>query len=393
MLSASQRLVACCSVSLAWKEVGRCAPTFLNPPQRIRSDHISIHVNILYRHRPTFILKHTYGHPPASCRSTSLLLCHIFQDRCALVVRTVRNFERGGVGTKKVRLSQWEFGCVGPPHPFFQRYALFVRVLSCCHSAPIFPFPHLLAHRGWKQTNEVTLKGAPYQASECCSPPHPPPPRLVYLICKPPYWITDHSVKPPAPSFPVLHCSLQKPAVYLKAGATEPQSRCFLNKKNLCQVARSSSRPLSSVSGHLESHLGFPSSGSCLSSARWANKEKEESQSKRARESEDVLIKGNSEGLNQIILHNLIREDTAFDTEKMEMTRPQIPVLSARGEDVAEEAARLNHGVGSQACLHAVQHVVLCTPACRWWLCRLRQVHGFQSSRKKQKYLCTCISI
>lgn len=44
----------------------------------------------------------------------------------------------------------------------------------------------------------------------------------------------------------------------------------------------------------------------------YANKEQER---ETVRESEDVLIKGNSEGLSQIILHNLIREDTAFDTE------------------------------------------------------------------------------
>lgn len=56
-------------------------------------------------------------------------------------------------------------------------------------------------------------------------------------------------------------------------------------------------------------------------------KKKREMESERVREgereSEDVLIKGNSEGLNQIILHNLVREDTAFDTEKMETTCPQ----------------------------------------------------------------------
>lgn len=43
-----------------------------------------------------------------------------------------------------------------------QRYALFLRVLSGCHSAPIFPVPPLVAHRGWKLSNEVrsTLKGS-----------------------------------------------------------------------------------------------------------------------------------------------------------------------------------------------------------------------------------------
>lgn len=56
-----------------------------------------------------------------------------------------------------------------------------------------------------------------------------------------------------------------------------------------------------------------------------ANKEREGVREREC-ESEDVLIKGNSEGLNQIILHNLVREDTAFDTEKMEMTCPQRPI-------------------------------------------------------------------
>lgn len=135
MLSASQRLVARCSVSLAWKEVGRCAPTFLNPPQRIRRDHISIHVNILYRHRPTFILKHTYGHPPASCHSTSLLLCHIFQDRCALVVRTVRNFERGVRGDKKSQTFSVRVWMCRPPSSFLSKVCIVCEgliLLSLC---------------------------------------------------------------------------------------------------------------------------------------------------------------------------------------------------------------------------------------------------------------------
>lgn len=62
-------------------------------------------------------------------------------------------------------------------------------------------------------------------------------------------------------------------------------------------------------------------------SVRSANKESERVREKRECELEDVLIKGNSEGLNQIILHNLVREDTAFDSEKMEMTCPQRPIL------------------------------------------------------------------
>lgn len=52
----------------------------------------------------------------------------------------------------------------------------------------------------------------------------------------------------------------------------------------------------------------------------------------------DVLIKGNSEGLDQIILHNLVREDTAFDTEKMEMTCPQRPVPVERDLSVVVKA-------------------------------------------------------
>lgn len=61
------------------------------------------------------------------------------------------------------------------------------------------------------------------------------------------------------------------------------------------------------------------------------------------RESEDVLIKGNSEGLNQIILHNLVREDTAFDTEKMEMTCPQRPIPVAGDRSVVAKEIRSDH--------------------------------------------------
>lgn len=57
----------------------------------------------------------------------------------------------------------------------------------------------------------------------------------------------------------------------------------------------------------------------------FANKEREAASAAGEKESEsrDVLIKGNSEGLDQIILHNLVREDTVFDSEKMEMRCPQ----------------------------------------------------------------------
>lgn len=58
----------------------------------------------------------------------------------------------------------------------------------------------------------------------------------------------------------------------------------------------------------------------------------------------DVLIKGNSEGLDQIILHNLVREDTAFDTEKIEMTCPQRPIPMVEDQSVVAKAVHSNHG-------------------------------------------------
>lgn len=73
-----------------------------------------------------------------------------------------------------------------------------------------------------------------------------------------------------------------------------------------------------------------------------ANKEREGVQGKRVRVG-DVLIKGNSEGLDQIILHNLVREDTAFDTEKMEMTCPQRPVPMVQDQSVVAKAIHFNH--------------------------------------------------
>lgn len=73
-----------------------------------------------------------------------------------------------------------------------------------------------------------------------------------------------------------------------------------------------------------------------------ANKEREGVQGKRVRVG-DVLIKGNSEGLDQIILHNLVREDTAFDTEKMEMTCPQRPIPTVGDQSVVAKAIHFNH--------------------------------------------------
>lgn len=58
----------------------------------------------------------------------------------------------------------------------------------------------------------------------------------------------------------------------------------------------------------------------------------------------DVLIKGNSEGLDQIILHNLVREDTAFETEKMGLTCPQRPIPVVEDQSVAAKAVHSDHG-------------------------------------------------
>lgn len=91
-----------------------------------------------------------------------------------------------------------------------------------------------------------------------------------------------------------------------------------------------------------ESPWLFISFGLCLRSVWCANKEREGVQGKRVRVG-DVLIKGNSEGLDQIILHNLVREDTAFDTEKMEMTCPQRPIPTVGDQSVVAKAIHFNH--------------------------------------------------
>lgn len=48
--------------------------------------------------------------------------------------------------------------------------------------------------------------------------------------------------------------------------------------------------------------------------------------------------------MDQIILHNLVREDTAFDTEKMELTCPQRPIPMVEDQSVAAKAVHSNHG-------------------------------------------------
>lgn len=75
----------------------------------------------------------------------------------------------------------------------------------------------------------------------------------------------------------------------------------------------------------LSSHLGSLSFGFCLTSVCLLTKKERQrvqQEKKKKGESRDVLIKGNSEGLDQIILRNLVREDTVFDSEKMKMMCP-----------------------------------------------------------------------
>lgn len=118
------------------------------------------------------------------------------------------------------------------------------------------------------------------------------------------------------------HSGLRQPFICLHYISSKKESSVSIFKKTHTHTQMGDYHPHScfQASPGISSHLGFVSSGLCLRSVRCANKERE---GVRGRESEDVLIKGNSEGLNQIILHNLVREDTAFDTEKMEMTCPQ----------------------------------------------------------------------
>lgn len=88
----------------------------------------------------------------------------------------------------------------------------------------------------------------------------------------------------------------------------------------------------------------------------------EKKKKKKKSESRDVLIKGNSEGLDQIILHNLVREDTVFDSEKMKMTCPQRAFPTEQDLSVIVEVIDCNHRGGarfgggltaSPACLHS----------------------------------------
>lgn len=87
-------------------------------------------------------LKHTYSRPPASCCCASLLLCHIFfRKRLALVARRKEIYGEGiylvrGEACQQ-RASERASSGSSPVCPV-RRYALLLRVLSRCHSAPVF---------------------------------------------------------------------------------------------------------------------------------------------------------------------------------------------------------------------------------------------------------------
>ena len=109
---------------------------------------------------------------------TCLLLLHViaccviyFRKRLQLVAGSERNVRRGKRVRGGLAATRKSAGrLVSEPlnvslallSGSVQRYALFLRVLSGCHSAPIFPVPPLVARRGWKLSNEVrsTLKGS-----------------------------------------------------------------------------------------------------------------------------------------------------------------------------------------------------------------------------------------
>lgn len=221
-------------------------------------------------------------------------------------------------------------------------------VLSCCHSSPMSPLSPLVAHRGWKLSNEVrsTLKGSSLPGLWILLPPSTP---LLFTSRKPPRWNMDrsnlrHSLYDFIIFFlyPALEGDL-KPVGKQSCWTINSQKRQWRFK---IKTQMGDYHPYScfwSISWHLESHLGYISIGLCLRSVWCANKEREGVQRKRVRVV-DVLIKGNSEGLDQIILHNLVSWDTAFDTEKMEMTCPQRPIPTVRDQSVVAKAIHFNRG-------------------------------------------------
>lgn len=203
--------------------------------------------------------------------------------------------------------------------------------LSLCTYIPLFP--PLVAHRGWKLSNEVrsTLKGSSLPGLWIFVTPS-----LVYLS-KPPRWNVDHSnpklplhLLPSSPSFICLHyfsCMWRKRSNLSDSRDPKDELKEGNGRLDKNTKGRLSSLPLlSSVSRHLKSHLGFISSGFYAWAAWWCANKERKGVREREWESKNVLIKGNSEGLYQIKLHNVVREDTAFDTEKMKLTCPQMAI-------------------------------------------------------------------
>lgn len=186
-----------------------------------------------------------------------------------------------------------------------------------------------------KQWGQIDLeRELPTRPLNFCYPRAPS--SLVYLS-KPPRWNMDHSnpklplhLLPSSPSFICLHyfsCMWRKRSNL--ADSRDPKDELKEGNGHLDKntKGRLSSLPLLlSVSRHLKSHLGFISSGFYAWAAWWCANKERKGVREREWESKDVLIKGNSEGLYQIKLHNVVREDTAFETEKMKMTCPQMAI-------------------------------------------------------------------
>lgn len=200
-------------------------------------------------------------------------------------------------------------------------------------------------------------RGAPYQASEFLLPPGTP-------LSLPPCWNMDRSnLRQPSPSFiifslyPALEEALK--SVRQQSYWTIKRRRGYLQKHKGEIITDYScfqaSLGISRVT--LDSYPLVNAWGVC-----GALTKKEREREEREWESEDVLIKGNSEGLNQIILHNLVREDTAFDTEKMEMTCPQRPIPVVWNQSVAARAIHFNRGNDELSCWES--GVFMCRTVC-----------------------------
>lgn len=111
-------------------------------------------------------------------------------------------------GRKSKGTCEWDCEYVGSVPSLscsVQRYALFLRVLSRCHSAPIFPLPFScsLQRMETKQWGQTDLeRELPFRPLNFC---YPRAPRLVYLS-KPPRWNMERSnPKQPSPSFIRTH--------------------------------------------------------------------------------------------------------------------------------------------------------------------------------------------